>query len=244
MLASWGQRVAGSGGQPRTPGSAWSTRGTSPWAHLGPTLVRRRRVLPGVPGEVRHKDHMPVSSPFVIVLTDPERGSCPRRARSTRTPYRDRLRARIVLAAGGGRGERGDRPAGRGGRGHGPQVARRFAADRLAGLRDAPQPGRPGGCRTPSAPQVIALACELPAETGVPLSRWSCPELARELAARCQVRSRRPRCAGGWPRMRSSRGSTGPGSRSGTRTSRSRPPGCWTCTPGSGTGNRWGRTTS
>lgn len=29
-----------------------------------------------------------------------------------------------------------------------------------------------------------ALACQLPAETGVPLSRWSCPELATELTAR------------------------------------------------------------
>ncbi len=28
------------------------------------------------------------------------------------------------------------------------------------------------------------LACRLPAETGVPLARWSCPELATELAAR------------------------------------------------------------
>jgi hypothetical protein len=35
--------------------------------------------------------------------------------------------------------------------------------------------------------QVVALACALPAETGVPLSRWSCPELARELAVRCQI---------------------------------------------------------
>jgi DDE superfamily endonuclease len=34
---------------------------------------------------------------------------------------------------------------------------------------------------------VIALACQLPAETGTPLSRWSCPEIARELAQRCQV---------------------------------------------------------
>jgi hypothetical protein len=31
---------------------------------------------------------------------------------------------------------------------------------------------------------VIALACELPAEQGVPLSRWSSQELAREAAAR------------------------------------------------------------
>jgi hypothetical protein len=35
--------------------------------------------------------------------------------------------------------------------------------------------------------EVIALACALPAESGVPLSKWSCPELARELAARCHI---------------------------------------------------------
>lgn len=28
------------------------------------------------------------------------------------------------------------------------------------------------------------MACQLPAETGTPLSRWSCPELAREVVAR------------------------------------------------------------
>lgn len=32
--------------------------------------------------------------------------------------------------------------------------------------------------------EVKALACELPATTGVPLSRWSCKELARELVIR------------------------------------------------------------
>ena len=32
--------------------------------------------------------------------------------------------------------------------------------------------------------EVIALACELPAEKGVPLSRWSSAELAREAQAR------------------------------------------------------------
>ena len=35
--------------------------------------------------------------------------------------------------------------------------------------------------------EAVALACALPAESGVPLSKWSCLELARELAARCQV---------------------------------------------------------
>ncbi len=32
--------------------------------------------------------------------------------------------------------------------------------------------------------EVKALACQLPADTGAPLSRWSCPELAREVVAR------------------------------------------------------------
>jgi hypothetical protein len=35
--------------------------------------------------------------------------------------------------------------------------------------------------------EVKQLACELPATTGVPLSRWSCAELARELMARAAV---------------------------------------------------------
>ena len=32
--------------------------------------------------------------------------------------------------------------------------------------------------------EVKALACQLPAETGVPLSRWSCPDLAGEVTGR------------------------------------------------------------
>jgi transposase len=131
---------------------------------------------------------MPVSSPFVVVLADPERRELFRRARSTRTSHRDRVRARIVLAAGDG-----DANA---------VIARqvgvsvdtvrkwrkRFTGDRLAGLRDAPRPGRPRRLPDAVRAQVIALACELPASSGVPLSRWSSPELARELAARSRAR--------------------------------------------------------
>jgi transposase len=136
---------------------------------------------------VRHKDHVPVSSPFVIVLTDPERRELSRRARSTRTPHRDRVRARIVLS--GGDGETSAAIARR----VGVSVdtvrtwRRRFVAGRLAGLRDAPRSGRPRRLPDAVRAQVIALACELPATSGVPLSRWSSPELARELAARAQV---------------------------------------------------------
>ena len=35
--------------------------------------------------------------------------------------------------------------------------------------------------------EIKQLACELPATTGVPLSRWSCAELARELMGRAVV---------------------------------------------------------
>jgi transposase len=102
-------------------------------------------------------------------------------------PYRDRLRARIVLAAAAGQAN--------------AAIAvhldvhvdtvrkwrRRFAAARLAGLQDAPRSGRPPVFTAADRAEAVALACALPAESGVPLSRWSGPDLARELAARCGI---------------------------------------------------------
>ena len=108
------------------------------------------------------------------------------RARSVRSEYRDRLRARIVLAAAGTTNAAIARELGvcantvR-------KWRRRFAAGRLGGLKDAPRSGRPPAFTATDRAEVIALACALPAESGVPLSKWSCPELARELAARCQI---------------------------------------------------------
>src|SRR5664279_4439234 len=134
------------------------------------------------------KDHMPVSSPFVIVLSDPERRELSRRACSTRTPYRDRIRARIVLAAGDGEANAAIARQVGVGVDTVRKWRRRFVTGRLAGLRDAPRPGRPRRLPDAVRAQVIAMACELPATSGVPLSRWSSPELARELAARSQVR--------------------------------------------------------
>jgi len=57
------------------------------------------------------------------------------------------------------------------------------------------------------------LACELPAESEVPLARWSSGELAREAVARgiCEQISG-VRYGAGCPRTRSSPGSTAPGS--------------------------------
>jgi transposase len=130
---------------------------------------------------------MPVTSPFVVTLTDPERRYLSRRARSTRTPHRDRIRARIVLAAADGATNAAIA------RQVGVDVdtvrkwRKRFARDRMAGLRDAPRPGRPRRLPDAVRAEAVALACQLPATTGTPLSRWSSPELARELATRCHV---------------------------------------------------------
>ena len=61
---------------------------------------------------------------------------------------------------------------------------RRFADLGLPGLLDRKRTGRPAVFTPLQAAQVKVLACQLSAETGAPLSRWSCPELAREAMSR------------------------------------------------------------
>lgn len=56
----------------------------------------------------------------------------------------------------------------------------RFAAERLAGLCDKPRSGRPLTYPADVVASVKALACELPARRGIPLSRFSLSELAAE----------------------------------------------------------------
>jgi transposase len=140
---------------------------------------------------------MPVISPYRIVLTVEEESVLMARARSVRTQYRDRLRAQIVLAAAAGKnnaviarqlGVCTDTVR---------KWRRRFAAARLSGLKDAPRSGRPSVFTAADRAEAVALACALPAETGVPLSRWSCPDLARELATRRQIAAS-PSTIGRW----------------------------------------------
>jgi len=128
-----------------------------------------------------------MSSPYQIALSGQEQAVLMARARSARGPYRDRVRAAIVLAAAAGQGN--------------TAIAaelgvctdtvrkwrRRFAASRLPGLKDAPRSGRPPVFTAADRAEVIALACALPAESGVPLSKWSGPDLARELSGRRQI---------------------------------------------------------
>ncbi|MCZ1012976.1 helix-turn-helix domain-containing protein [Streptomyces noursei] len=55
---------------------------------------------------------------------------------------------------------------------------------RVPGLAGRSRPGRSPSFTALQAAQIKALACQLSAETGAPLSRWSCPELAPEAMAR------------------------------------------------------------
>jgi transposase len=118
-----------------------------------------------------------------VMLTAAERRALKKRVRGSRTPWRDRLRAQIVLAAARGRSN--------------ARIARdlcisedtarkwrgRFADRGLEGLGDLPRSGRPRRISEADRAAVVALACQLPAATGVPLARWTGPELAAELAA-------------------------------------------------------------
>jgi transposase len=66
---------------------------------------------------------------------------------------------------------------------------RRFCAGRLKGLEDRPRSGRPRQFPDVAAAEVKAMACALPAESDVPLARWSLRELANEVVARGFVTS-------------------------------------------------------
>jgi len=124
---------------------------------------------------------MPLSRAVPVTLTAAERTRLEERARGAKTAHRDRLRAQIVLAAARGRDNariaadlRVTADTVRKWRG-------RFAVRGLAGLADLPRSGRPRRISELTRAAVVALACQLPAATGVPLSRWTGPELLAEL---------------------------------------------------------------
>lgn len=128
-------------------------------------------------------------SPYLIVLSETERAELSRRARRVRSEVRDAQRARMILAAA--RGTPNQQIADRVGV-HVDTVRKwrsRFARHGLAGLDDLPRSGRPPVFKPAAVAEVKALACQLPAETGVPLSRWSHAELSAEAVNRGIVES-------------------------------------------------------
>jgi transposase len=121
--------------------------------------------------------------PSPVVLGAAEDRKLTRIARGHTSPARDKLRAQIVLAAAAGYSN-----AAIARRLHTSQNTvrkwrGRFAAQGLAGLVDRERGGRPPRFTELQRAQVKALACELPATRGVPLSRWSTADLADEVVA-------------------------------------------------------------
>jgi transposase len=127
----------------------------------------------------------------VVVLTGGEERELQARAGRSRSEYRDRVRAQIVLKAACGHSN--------------AAIARmvgvsidtvrawrsRFAGAepgrRLPALQDRARPGRPRLHGPLVRAQVVAMACTPPEELDVPLARWSSPEIARQIAVRCQI---------------------------------------------------------
>jgi len=97
------------------------------------------------------------------------------------------LRARIVLAAAGG--EENLRIAERLGVAPNTVVKwrKRFFEEGMDASPTESARADPGAFPPLAVAELKELACELPATTGVPLSRWSCSELARELVLRAVV---------------------------------------------------------
>ena len=86
---------------------------------------------------------MPRRSPFTVVLADVERAGLERRARKYTSPYRDVIRAKIVLLAAEGLDN--DVIARRLGlpRQIVSKWRKRFYLERLSGLEEEPRGGRP-----------------------------------------------------------------------------------------------------
>jgi len=124
---------------------------------------------------------MPLLRAVPVVPSAGERTALKKRVRGAKTAYRDRMRAQVVLAAARSRDN--------------ARIAAdlqitvdtvrkwrgRFAGRGLAGLADLPRSGRPRRISELTRAAVVALACQLPAATGVPLSRWTGPELLAEI---------------------------------------------------------------
>src|SRR6266508_4567002 len=127
---------------------------------------------------------VPAARARQIVLAACDRHRLKRLERSQTAPYRQVLRAKIVLLAA--RGVPNQKIAARLGVAVDParKWRGRFAAHGIAGLADRKRSGRPPRFTPVQVAEVKALACQLPAEQGVPLSRWSCPDLAGEVVDR------------------------------------------------------------
>src|SRR5450756_856967 len=127
---------------------------------------------------------MPLTSPDRIEMNPPQQQRLRHLIRAGTTAQQLVLRARIVLLAAAGWTN--------------TKIARRvgvcvdtvrkwrhrwWVQPGTASLGDAKRSGRPPSFTPVQVAAVKALACQLPEASGVPLSRWSCPDLAAQVVA-------------------------------------------------------------
>src|SRR3989442_492131 len=127
---------------------------------------------------------MPRKTPYSISLTSNEKSRLEDIARKYTSPYFQVVRAKVILMAA--QGLRNDQIAERVSipRQIVSKWRKRFFKDRLEGLENLPRSGRPPSFSPELVMQVKAMACELPKESGQPLSRYSGQDLVREAARR------------------------------------------------------------
>ena len=184
---------------------------------------------------------MPMTSLDRIVLTDTQRGDLDRLVRAGRTEQRLALRAGIVLAAA--EGHPNVRIAAS--LGVCEDTARKWrhrwcAAPGVSSLGDAKRCGRPAVFTAVQVAQVKALACTPPEDSGLPLSTWSCPELAVQAVSGGICESISPSTVRRWLsedalkpwQFQSWIFITDPNFEPTAQ-------GCWICISGGGMGNRW-----
>ncbi len=139
-----------------------------------------------------------ISSPFVIILSATEKAVLDARANSARAEHRMVIRAKIVLAAA--QGHTNAAIAAESGM-HIDTVRkwrRRFCRQRIDGLADLRRSGRPAEFTPAQVAEVKALACTAPADSGVPLARWSTAELATEAVRQGLAETISPSTVGRW----------------------------------------------
>lgn len=123
------------------------------------------------------------ASPFVITLSTEDAAELEARMRRHRGEQRAALRARIVLMAASGTPNAVIAQT----LGVVPNTVlkwrKRFCQEGLAGLADRPRSGRPPVFGPELRALVKAIACELPAERDVPLSRYATADLVTQTIA-------------------------------------------------------------
>lgn len=138
--------------------------------------------------------------PAPIVLSVEERGELERLIRAASTPQQTALRARMIVMAAEGAGVEETAQALRVWRKGVSRQRARWLADAgvpiAVRLSDAPRRGTPPTFTAEQTCAIVALACEAPEASGVPLSHWSASDLAREAVKRGLVPAISPRTVG------------------------------------------------